>query len=71
MKIDTKMSEDLNTALDALLAMQVWLDSEQAISRSSCKGDSTRAAVAAHSVFLEALAKAKPLIEKRRLSKIG
>jgi len=71
MKIDTKMSEDLNTALDALLAMQVWLDSEQAISRSSYKGDSTRAAVAAHSVFLEALAKAKPLIEKRRLSKIG
>ena len=71
MKIDTKMSEDLNTLLDALIATQDWLDAEQAISRSSYKGDSTKAAVAAHGVFLEAMAKAKPLIEKRRLPKNG
>jgi len=71
MKIDTKMSEDLNTVLDALIATQDWLDAELAISRSSYKGDATRVATASHSVFLEALAKAKPLIEKRRLSKNG
>ena len=71
MKIDTKMSEDLNTVLDALIATQDWLDAEQAISRSSYKGDATRVATAAHGVFLVAMAKAKPLIEKRRTSRNG
>jgi len=70
MKTDPK-TEDLNTVLDALIATQDWLDAEQAISRSSYKGDATRVATASHSVFLEALAKAKPLIEKRRASKNG
>ena len=71
MKVDLKTSEDLAVALDALIATQDWLDAELAISRSSYKGDSTKAAVAAHGVFLEALAKAKPLIEKRRTSRNG
>jgi len=70
MKTDPK-TEDLNTVLDALIATQDWLDAEQVISRSSYKGDATRVATASHSVFLEALAKAKPLIEKRRASKNG
>ena len=71
MKADLKMSEDLAAALDALIATENWLDAEQAISRSGYKGDATRVATAAHSVFLEALAKAKPLIEKRRTSRNG
>ena len=71
MKADLKMSEDLAAALDALIATENWLDAEQAISRSSYKGDSTKAAVAAHGVFLVAMAKAKPLIEKRRTSRNG
>jgi hypothetical protein len=69
MKVDLKTSEDLAVALDALIATENWLDAEEAIARSSYKGDSTRVATAAHGVFLDAMAKAKPLIEKRRLSK--
>ena len=70
MKADSK-TEDLNTVLDALIATENWLDAEQAISRSGYKGDATRVATAAHGVFLDAMAMAKPLIEKRRLSKNG
>lgn len=68
MKSDPKMSEDLALVLDALIAMETWLQAEEMISRSSYKGDSTKAAVAAHSIFLEAMAKAKPLMENRRAS---
>ena len=71
MKTDPKMSEDLNASLDALIATEDWLDAEQAISRSSYKGDCTKAAIAAHAVFLDAMAKAKPLIDKRRISRNG
>jgi len=69
MKADLKMSEDLAAALDALIATENWLDAEQAISRTAYKGDAVKAATAAHGVFLERMAKAKPLMEKRRASK--
>ena len=68
---DTKMTEALNDSLDALIAAVDWLDAEQAIGRSAYKGDSTKAAIAAHEVFLSAMAKVKALIEKRRVTRNG
>ena len=68
MKADLKMSEDLAAALDALIATENWLDAEQAISRSSYKGDSTKAAVAAHGIFLAEMERVRPLVKKRRSS---
>ena len=70
MKSDSRM-DDLNLALDALIATQAWLEAEDAITRTSYKGDAVKAATAAHGVFLEAMAKVKPLLERRRLSANG
>ena len=70
MRSDSK-TDDLNLALDTLLAMEDWLTAEERIFRSAYKGDAAKTATLAHGVFLEAMVKAKPLIEKRRLSRNG
>lgn len=61
-----KVVAERNDALDAIIATQNWIEANRKMENTAYPGDARKELDVARDLYLNAMAKVQPMVEKRR-----